>query len=164
MRRCYRQFIILAAVLTASACTIAPLEQSAEQPASTEPERATPVQPEEAPVSEPNADPAVRIVAATQTGFASWYGKSFKGRKTASGERFDPNALTAAHRTFPFGSWVRVTVAGTSRSVIVRINDRGPFARNRIIDLSYGAAAALGVVHGGTVRVELVRVDARSAA
>ncbi|WP_322010538.1 septal ring lytic transglycosylase RlpA family protein [Paraburkholderia sp. J12] len=90
-----------------------------------------------------------------QTGRASWYGRAFHGRKTASGERFNMEALTAAHRTLPLGSYVRVSVPSTSKSVVVKINDRGPFARGRVIDLSYAAAKMLGVQHAGTARVNI---------
>ena len=86
-------------------------------------------------------------------GLASWYGKRFAGRKTASGERFDPTALTAAHRTLPFGTLVRVRYRG--KSVVVRINDRGPFHRNRVIDLSRRAAKILGLWGQGVGRVTL---------
>ena len=92
----------------------------------------------------------------TITGQASWYGGKFHGRKTASGERFDKRALTAAHRTLPFGTMVRVTSLSTGRTVVVRINDRGPFERReRIIDLSEAAAEALGMKSAGVVRVKL---------
>jgi len=90
-----------------------------------------------------------------ETGQASWYGKAHQGELTASGERFDMNALTAAHRTLPFGTIVRVTHLKTGKSVKVRINDRGPFSKGRIIDLSYEAARRLGIVDRGTARVEL---------
>ena len=90
-----------------------------------------------------------------ETGQASWYGKAHQGELTASGERFDMNALTAAHRTLPFGTIVRVTHLKTGKSVNVRINDRGPFSNGRIIDLSYEAARRLGIVDRGTARVEL---------
>ncbi|SAK50096.1 RlpA-like lipoprotein [Caballeronia temeraria] len=104
----------------------------------------------------PDEPPATRTARGFhQTGVASWYGRGFQGHRTASGERFDMHAMTAAHRTLPLGSWVRVTVLGGKRSVLVRINDRGPFASNRIIDLSYGAAAALGIARRGSARVEL---------
>ena len=86
-------------------------------------------------------------------GVASWYGARFAGRKTASGERFDPNEYTAAHRTLPFGSRVRVTRNG--RSVVVRINDRGPFSRGRLIDLSRSAAERIGLVARGHGEVQL---------
>ncbi|MFC6311877.1 septal ring lytic transglycosylase RlpA family protein [Paraburkholderia dipogonis] len=93
-----------------------------------------------------------------QTGMATWYGKPFQGRRTASGERYDMHALTAAHRTFPLGACVRVTALNGAHSVIVRINDRGPFVRGRIIDLSYGAAQALGLGSKGNAQVMLERV------
>jgi rare lipoprotein A len=95
-----------------------------------------------------------------QTGMATWYGKRFHGRRTASGERYDMHALTAAHRTLPLGTCVRVTAFGGARSVIVRINDRGPFVRGRIIDLSYAAAQALGLGSSGEAQVTLERVAA----
>ena len=97
----------------------------------------------------------------TQVGLASWYGPHFQGKHTASGERFDMNALTAAHRTLPLNSHVRVTDLATGRSVVVRINDRGPYVGDRIIDLSAKAARALGMKKDGVtrVRVELVRVN-----
>lgn len=90
-------------------------------------------------------------------GVASWYGPGFAGRKTASGERFDPGQYTAAHRTLPFGSRVRVTHNG--RSVVVRINDRGPFHGGRVIDLSQAAAEDLGIRRAGSGRVELALVE-----
>lgn len=88
-------------------------------------------------------------------GMASYYGKSFAGRRTASGEAFDPQDLTAAHRTLPFGSRVRVTNPRNGRSVVVRINDRGPFTRGRTIDLSQRAAEQVGIVQAGHGEVEL---------
>ncbi|HEV2162140.1 MAG TPA: septal ring lytic transglycosylase RlpA family protein [Stellaceae bacterium] len=94
-----------------------------------------------------------------QVGFASWYGPGFHGNRTADGERFDMNALTAAHRTLPFNSYVRVTDLATGRSVIVRINDRGPYNRCRIIDLSARAARELGITADGTARVRIDGVD-----
>ena len=91
-------------------------------------------------------------------GIASWYGPRFEGRTTASGERFDENALTAAHATLALGTRVRVTNLRNGRSVVVRINDRGPRYRHRLIDLSRAAAAALGMIRRGTapVRVEVL--------
>lgn len=96
-----------------------------------------------------------------QIGLASWYGPGFHGNYTADGERFNMNALTAAHRTLPFNSYVRVTNLTTTRSVVVRINDRGPYAGDRIIDLSARAARELGIKDGGIarVRIELVTID-----
>lgn len=92
------------------------------------------------------------------SGTASWYGAKFHGRRTANGERFNKNDMTAAHRSLPFGTKVRVTNRRNGRSVVVRINDRGPFTRGRVIDLSRGAAQALGMVGAGTapVSVEVV--------
>ncbi len=90
-----------------------------------------------------------------ETGVASWYGQEFQGRTTSSREVFDMNDMTAAHRTLAFGTYVMVTNLGNDRSAVVRINDRGPFARGRIIDLSYAAARVLGVVGPGTARVRL---------
>ena len=91
-----------------------------------------------------------------QVGIASWYGPGFHGKATASGEPYDMYAFTAAHKTLPFGTVVRVVDLDTGRSVVVRINDRGPFVPGRIIDLSYAAAEALGILDRGTARVGLV--------
>jgi rare lipoprotein A len=88
-------------------------------------------------------------------GLASYYGKKFHGRRTASGERFNMHAMTAAHRNFKFGTRVKVTNLKNKRSVTVRINDRGPFTRGRIIDLSYAAAKKIGMIADGVVRVKI---------
>jgi rare lipoprotein A len=90
-----------------------------------------------------------------EVGLASYYSKSLQGRRTASGERYDQQALTAAHPTLPFGSRVRVTNLHNGLSVVVRINDRGPFVEKRVIDLSYAAANELKFVHKGTTKVRL---------
>lgn len=92
------------------------------------------------------------------TGIASWYGAEFHGRTTSSREIYDMDDLTAAHRTLPFGTYVMVTNLANGRSVVVRINDRGPFVRGRLIDLSYAAARVLDIVGPGTARVRLVRL------
>lgn len=92
-------------------------------------------------------------------GQASYYGAKHQGKRTASGERFDQNQLTAAHRTLPFGSQVRVTNLNNDKSVIVRINDRGPYARSRIIDLSRQAAQQLDMLRSGVAPVRVVSVD-----
>lgn len=94
-------------------------------------------------------------VLQTITGSASWYGSRFQGRKTANGERFDMHQLTAAHRTLPFGTKVRVTNRNNGKSVVVRINDRGPYSGNRIIDLSRSAAKAVGMISQGVASVKL---------
>lgn len=89
-------------------------------------------------------------------GRASWYGKPFHGRRTASGEVFNMNDLTAAHRTLPFGTRLRVLNPATGQEVVVRINDRGPFTRGRVIDLSRAAAASLGLIRAGVATVVLL--------
>ena len=99
--------------------------------------------------------PPERPPEPVREGMASFYGPGFEGRATASGERFDPADLTAAHRTLPFGTRVRVTNLDNGRSVVVRINDRGPYAKGRILDLSLAAARALDMLHRGTARVRL---------
>jgi rare lipoprotein A len=90
-----------------------------------------------------------------QSGMASWYGPGFHGRRTANGERYNMHALTAAHPTLPFGTRLEVRNVRTGQSVVVRINDRGPFAKNRILDLSYAAAREAGVHGPGTAYVEI---------
>ena len=102
-----------------------------------------------------NSKPQATKVKPFQVGTASWYGKQFNGRQTASGEPYDMFLFTAAHRTLPLGSWVKVTNLANGNSVVVRINDRGPVPRNRIIDLSYGAAQILGVRARGVAKVRL---------
>lgn len=93
-----------------------------------------------------------------QTGLASWYGRKFHGRKTASGERFDMNAMTAAHRSLPLNCYVKVTNKSNGKSVVVKVNDRGPFHGNRVLDLSYGAAKKLGITSKGVGNVAIERV------
>lgn len=100
-------------------------------------------------------------VGRPHVGEASWYGPGFHGRLTASGERFNMHALTAAHRTLPLPSYVRVTHVGNGRSTIVKINDRGPYHGNRIIDLSYAAAQLLGIKGTGRVSLEPVKGEER---
>jgi rare lipoprotein A len=90
---------------------------------------------------------------AAATGRASWYGPGFAGRSTASGDRFDPKGLTAAHRNLPFGTPVRVTNLHNGRSVVVTINDRGPYVKGRVLDVSLGAARALGMLRRGVASV-----------
>ena len=103
----------------------------------------------------PAPSPATGLAAGVQVGIASWYGPNFAGRLTSDGEVFDPSKLTAAHRTLPFGTLVKVTNLVNGESVVVRINDRGPFKPNRIIDLSEGAAKAIGMFRMGVARVRL---------
>ena len=105
----------------------------------------------EIPEEEPSVIEKLNTVASntvrkfSQTGMASWYGRQFHGRKTASGETFDMNALTAAHRSLPLNCFIRVTNKTNGKSVVVKVNDRGPFHGNRVLDLSYGAAKQLGI-------------------
>jgi rare lipoprotein A len=108
----------------------------------------------------------VETYSYVETGISSWYGPGFHGRKTASGEIYDKNELTAAHRTLQMPSLVRVTHLDNGRSVIVRINDRGPFAKGRIIDVSQRAAELLGMIGTGTakVKVELLAEESRAVA
>ena len=109
-------------------------------------------------ISQPISQAHIATGNAFQRGTASWYGPGFHGRRTASGERFNPQAMTAAHRTLPLGTRLRVTNKANGRSVVVRINDRGPFAKNRLIDLSLGAARELQMVRAGTAKVTLERL------
>lgn len=99
-----------------------------------------------------------------ETGIASWYGPTFHGKATANGERFDENALTAAHRTLPMPSYVEVTNLENGRKLTVRVNDRGPFARDRILDLSRRSAQLLGIEQKGTAKVRVKRVYPEPAA
>lgn len=116
---------------------------------------------------EPGAAPALVATELTTaapsvaTGRASWYGRFHHGRRTASGERFDMYALTAAHRTLPLGTRLRVVNLENGRAVDVRINDRGPVIHDRIIDLSYAAARRLGGVEAGVFRVSLAPLPKR---
>jgi rare lipoprotein A len=113
------------------------------------------------PASDARVEPQVPGAPAEskpdQVGLASWYGRAFAGKKTSSGERFDPKLFTAAHKQLPFGTWVEVRRIDTGHSVRVRINDRGPNGRaaHRIIDLSQRAAEDLDIVRAGVVRVEI---------
>ncbi|TCM19593.1 rare lipoprotein A [Novosphingobium sp. PhB165] len=117
----------------------------------------------------PAALPATPLIEAIQpetqefetigSGMASFYGRELAGNRTASGDRFDPTALTAAHRTLPLGSQVRVTNPATGQSVIVTVNDRGPFHSNRLIDLSKAAADKIGISRAGSGKVEIAVRD-----
>lgn len=109
----------------------------------------------EAPIAPTAPAPTPRRFKLAGTGEASWYGPGFFGNRTASGEVLRPGTMTAAHRTLPFGTKVKVTNLWNGRSAIVRINDRGPFHGNRIIDLAHGAAQNLGLVASGVAQVRL---------
>lgn len=121
------------------------------------------------PEDEPSVIEKLNAVASntvrkfSQSGVASWYGRQFHGRKTASGETFDMNGLTAAHRSLPLNCYIRVTNKDNGKSVVVKVNDRGPFHGNRVLDLSYGAAKQLGMSGSGTSNVSIERVDGPSS-
>ena len=98
--------------------------------------------------------PINKVNNVSKTGLASYYAHQFHGRKTASGERFNMHAMTVAHKTLPFGTKLKVTCESTGKSVVVKVNDRGPFHGNRVLDLSYGAAKDLGTVNKGVSKVK----------
>jgi rare lipoprotein A len=102
---------------------------------------------------------SVALAQTVQTGMVSFYGDHFRGKRTASGERFDPEALTMAHRTFAFGTKVKITHLRSKRSVIVRVNDRGPFVRGRIADVSKATARQLGFLRRGVAKVRLEKLE-----
>jgi len=102
--------------------------------------------------------PMTQLAPFRQSGIGSWYGRRYHGQKTSSGEVYDMYAMTAAHPTLPIPSYARVTNAANGRSVVVRVNDRGPFLADRVIDLSYAAAWKLGYVEAGSARVEVESV------
>jgi rare lipoprotein A len=101
---------------------------------------------------------------ADSVGTASYYGKGFNGRRAANGETFNMHAMTAAHRSLPFGTQLQVTNMRNGRSVVVRIQDRGPYVRGRVLDLSYGAARALDMITSGTAKVKMVAIGAKPPA
>lgn len=109
-----------------------------------------------AAASAPTAPAAA--AAATENGRLAWYGKKFAGRKTASGEAFNPEALTMAHKTLPFGTLVKVTNPKNGKSVTLRVNDRGPTQADRVGDVSYAAARRLGMLKSGVIDAELTVV------
>jgi rare lipoprotein A len=174
VRRAERPWLIAAAALLLAACATAPKEARFYREDGP-PDRIPPdllATPDPVPRDEPLNPFANRPYAALgrtyvpdtsdapfhQRGLASWYGRQFQGNRTASGERYDMFAMTAAHPTLPIPSYARVTNLRDGRSVIVRINDRGPFLKDRIIDLSYVAAARLGLAAPGSGEVEVDRL------
>ncbi len=108
-------------------------------------------------------EPLQRHQGFVQTGIASWYGKDFHGKKTSNGETYDMHAMTAAHKTLPLGVFVKVQNRENGREAVVRVNDRGPFVKGRIIDLSYSAAQALGVDIAGTAPVRIEALGYRGS-
>ncbi len=101
-----------------------------------------------------------RVKSFNQTGLSSWYGRQFHGRKTANGEIYNMHGMTAAHRTLPLNCYIRVTNKSNGKSVIVRVNDRGPYHGNRVLDLSHAAASKLGFVSNGVANVKIERIPA----
>jgi rare lipoprotein A len=112
----------------------------------------------------PHSDHSPKVGKWYQIGKASWYGRRFQGHRTASGEAFDLNMLTCAHRTLPIGTLLRVTNLGNRRSIMVRVNDRGPVPTGRIVDLSFAAARTLGFNSKGSAHVRLEKVEGAEAA
>src|SRR5579884_616758 len=160
-----KRLLLISSVLLLAGCThkpaqvkVTPAPPPQETPAGPPPETAQTEEPSVPLPSQieiaPNAKPLM-----VETGIASWYGAPYHNRRGSNGEIYDMHALTAAHRTFPLGSIVRVTNLSSGESVIVRITDRGPFIEGRIIDLSRAAAEKIGLIRRGTgeVRVELLR-------
>jgi rare lipoprotein A len=111
-----------------------------------------------ASASAPAAPAAAAAAATTETGKLAWYGKKFAGRKTASGEAFNPEALTMAHKTLPFGTLVKVTNPKNGKSVTLRVNDRGPTQADRVGDVSYAGARRLGMLKSGVIDAEMTVV------
>jgi rare lipoprotein A len=170
-----RRATVLAAALALAACASAPTRDGAEANPPSDLERVPDAEPRvEAPrTGGPNKPyevmgrrytPVVRDEPMRENGLASWYGRKFHGRPTASGEVYDMYAMTAAHKTMPLPSYARVRNPANGREIIVRVNDRGPFSAGRVIDLSYTAALKLGVLNGvAPVQVErLTNADIRS--
>jgi rare lipoprotein A len=116
-----------------------------------------------APASAPAAAAAPAAAMAGESGKLAWYGKKFAGRKTASGERYDPEAMTMAHKTLPFGTRVKVTNSANKKSVTLRVNDRGPTQADRVGDVSMAAARQLGMIKAGVIDAELSVVGAAPA-
>jgi rare lipoprotein A len=143
MRRGVTNILVIFAIVTSLAA--APQSSS---PGSTSPKAAS-----------PSSSSQVKHAKTYQVGRASWYGKFFHGKLTASGEPYDMFLVTAAHRSLPLGTQLRVTNLKNGRSIVVRVNDRGPVPEGRIIDLSYAAAQVLGFRRGGTARVRLQLLD-----
>lgn len=137
--------LLWASLVTFNACTT-----SAPKPAT------TPGKPKPYRVGKTWYQPIPDAKGFSQTGTASWYGKKFHGRKTSSGETYDMYAMTAAHKTLPFGTYLRVKNLDNNKQIVVKVNDRGPFVRSRIIDLSYAAAKDLDMLGTGTVPVKIV--------
>ena len=145
----FKRYLLAAAIFIGSHLLITPHVISSNSPVTKE-VTVLPV-----PTAEPEPTPAPRQVNALQHCEASWYGPGFYGNLTANGEIYDGNSLTAAHKTLPFGTKVKVIDENSGRSIVVRINDRGPYISGRCLDLSPAAKASLGMVDLASVRLEL---------
>jgi rare lipoprotein A len=124
------------------------------------PSVAAPAAPAVAPAAMPVAPPVVKATTSVESGKIAWYGKKFAGHRTASGEAYNPDAMTMAHKTLPFGTRVKVTNLANKKSVTLRVNDRGPTQPNRIVDVSRTAAQRLGFVRAGLTEVKLEVIEA----
>ena len=157
-------FVGLVAAFSFSACASPVADTSAQAAATAQPDAVVQTEPLHKTanlsykVAGKRYQPTKKIEQFSQTGKASWYGPGFHGKKTSSGERFDMNTLSAAHRTLPIPSYARVTNLSNGKSVVVRINDRGPFHGNRVMDLSKAAAKELGFIHTGTANVKVEQI------
>ena len=157
-------FVGLVAAFSLSACASPAADTSAQAAATVQPDVVVKTEPLHKTanlsykVAGKRYQPTKKIESFSQTGKASWYGPGFHGKKTSSGDRFDMNTLSAAHRTLPIPSYARVTNLSNGKSVVVRINDRGPFHGNRVMDLSKAAAKELGFIHTGTANVKVEQI------
>ena len=157
-------FVGLVAAFSFSACASPAADTSAQSATTAQPDVVVKTEPLHKTanlsykVAGKRYQPTKKIEQFSQTGKASWYGPGFHGKKTSSGERFDMNTLSAAHRTLPIPSYARVTNLSNGKSVVVRINDRGPFHGNRVMDLSKAAAKELGFIHTGTANVKVEQI------
>ncbi len=149
--------VILLAAFTSQACSVLSGRPSAPAPPT------VPGQPKPYKVNGDWYQPLAHARGFEEEGLASWYGREFHGRRTSNGEVYDMYGVTAAHKTLPLGTYVRVHNLANDRTLDVRINDRGPFVRGRIIDLSYTAAQKLGVVGPGTAPVKIMALGAPAA-
>ena len=157
-------FVGLVAAFSLSACASPAADTSVQAAATAQPDVVVQTEPLHKTanlsykVAGKQYQPTKKIEQFSQTGKASWYGPGFHGKKTSSGERFDMNTLSAAHRTLPIPSYARVTNLSNGKSVVVRINDRGPFHGNRVMDVSKAAAKELGFIHTGTANVKVEQI------
>ena len=146
---------VLRQATCATLCALCTGVVVAQAPASAPAAAAAPEPVASAPAAAP---PAAAAAGTADSGKLAWYGRKFAGRKTASGERFNPNAMTMAHKTLPFGTLVKVTNPKNGKSVTVRVNDRGPTQADRVGDVSHAAARKLGMTRSGVIDAELAVV------